>query len=502
MTEHPVVAAPEAPADVRMRAYRFALDPTGSQLIALSQHAGAARWAYNHAIAVKFAALDAKTAAAEALIDGGAEPAAAYAAVRESHPIPTKPAIQKAWNRLKGDDRAGVDGVSPWFHQVSTYAFQSAFGDADTAWKNWWASRTGKRAGGRVGRPRFKKKHHARDSFRIHHDVKKPTIRPDGYRRLTIPRLGSIRLHSTAKPLCRAIGRGVVIQSVTISRGGHRWYASVLIKEPAVAVAPTKRQKKAGPVGVDIGVHHLAALSTGAIIDNPRHLKTARRRLLKAQRALSRTEKGSQRRRRAARTVARRHHEIAERRATTLHTLTKRLATGWQTVAVEDLNVTGITSSARGTLAEPGRSVRAKSGLNRAILDVSPAELVRQLQYKTSWNGSALAMCDRWFPSSKTCSACGTVKAKLFLSERVFQCATCGLTLDRDVNAARNIAAYAAVAPGTEETKTARRADIRPPTPVDGSPRRSGKTTTVATLPEQSRSRPKLAPARKFPLVS
>lgn len=132
-------------------------------------------------------------------------------------------------------------------------------------------------------------------------------------------------------------------------------------------------------------------------------------------------------------------------------------------MAVEDLNVAGMTASARGTVDKPGRNVRAKAGLNRSILDVAPGELRRQLEYKTSWYGSTVAVCDRWYPSSKTCSNCGTVKPKLSLGERVFHCATCGLTLNRDVNAARCIAANAVVASGMGETKNARRIGTGPP---------------------------------------
>lgn len=440
-----------------LRAYRFALDLTGAQLSAVRQHAGASRWAYNYALGVKFAALEARTAAIQTAVAAGV----ADKEARKSAPrVPTKLAIQWQHNRIKGDARTGVDGVSPWWYTVSTYAFQSAFIDADAAWKNWLDSLTGKRKGRPLQKPKFKAKHRCRDSFRIHHDVTTPTIRPDsGYRRLIVPRLGSLRVHDSTKRLCRALKRGGIVQSVTISRGGHRWYASVLVKtaDPVQAVA-TRRQRDAGIVGVDLGVTKLAALSTGEVVDNPRHLAAGRRRLLSAQRALSRTQRGSNRRSRAARKVGRIHHQIAERRATALHTLTKRLATGWQTVAVEDLNVAGMTRSAKGTVDKPGTNVKAKSGLNRVILDASPGELRRQLAYKTAWYGSRLAVIDRWFASTQTCSACGA-RAKLTLADRVYRCAVCGLVMDRDVNAAINLAAQAAVAPGMGETQTARRAD-------------------------------------------
>lgn len=492
--------------DVELRAYKFALDTTPAQLTMLRQHAGAARWAYNHALGVKFAALDERKTVIVGLVEQGLDPKAAAA---QAPKIPTKPAIQKALNETKGDDRRGVDGDCSWWHTVSTYAFQSAFADADTAWKNWLASLTGKRAGRTLGAPRFKSKHRSRDSFRIHHDVNNPTIRPDdGYRRIIVPRLGSLRVHDSTKRLKRAIDRGAVIQSVTISRGGHRWYASILVKAPAAHTSTTRRQRQAGTVGVDLGVHHLAALSTGDIIDNPRHLAAGQKRLTKAQRALSCTEKGSNRRRRAAARVGRRHHEIAERRATTLHTLTKHLATSWATVAIEDLNIAGMTRSARGTIDNPGTNVRAKSGLSRAILDTSPGELRRQLTYKTGWYGSTLALCDRWFPSSQQCCKC-QVRTKLRLSQRVFNCPACGHgPIDRDVHAAQNIATHAvAVASDTGETLTARRGTEAAPTSVG---RRRGavdagrphRQTGAATSVEQSTDHLRHAYQRTLPLVS
>ena len=119
--------------------------------------------------------------------------------------------------------------------KFSTYAFQSALADADKAWRNWLASLSGRRAGRRIGYPRFKKKGRSRDSVRLHHDVKHPTIRLDGYRRLMVPRIGSIRLHESGKRLRRYLTRTVgQIQSATLSRSGKHWYASVLVKIPAL----------------------------------------------------------------------------------------------------------------------------------------------------------------------------------------------------------------------------------------------------------------------------
>lgn len=463
-----------------LRAFRFALDPTPAQEETLRRYAGAARWAFNHALAAKVAAHEEWRNQIAAIVETGVPEDVARKQVKV--PIPTKPAIQKAWNQVKGDSRTGEDGCCPWWHEVNTYCFQSAFADADAAWKNWLDSLTGRRAGRRVGYPRFKKKGRSRDSFRIHHDVKKPGIRLVTYRRLRIPKLGEVRLHDSAKRLARLIDRSeAIVQSVTVSRGGHRWYASVLCKVTVeLPDRPTRRQAAAGTIGVDLGVTHLMALSQEVdlgqgptqLVDNPRYLKATLRRLRRAQQALSRTEKGSARREKAKRRVARLHGQVAERRATFLHGITKRLATGFHTVAIEDLNVTGMTRSAKGTIEAPGKNVRAKAGLNRAILDASPGEIRRQLTYKTSWYGSALAICDRWFPSSRTCSACGEQNPRLTLADRVFVCPSCGLAMNRDINAARNIAVHAVIAPtsgavasGKGETLNARGASVSPSIP-------------------------------------
>ncbi|TXI55762.1 RNA-guided endonuclease InsQ/TnpB family protein [Mycolicibacterium mageritense] len=487
-----------------LRAYRFALDLTAAQTASVRQHAGATRWAFNHALAIKLAALQQRQAVIAELVAAGVDE---KAAARQAPRIPTKPQIQRELNQAKGDSRTGADGLCPWWWTVSTYAFQSALADADHAWSNWLSSITGQRAGRRVGRPRFKCKNRSRDSFRIHHDVKNPTIRLDtGSRRIIVPRLGSLRTHDSTKRLRRALDRGAVVQSVTISRGGHRWYASILVKATVEGVRPSKAQKRAGTVGVDLGVHTLAALSTGELVANPRHLNASQRRIAAAQRALSRTKKGSNRRVRAARLLGRRHHELAQQRASTLHQLTKKLATGWSVVAIEDLNVAGMTRSARGTLDSPGRNIRAKAGLNRAVLDVSPGEIRRQLTYKTDWYGSQLAICPRFYPSTQTCSACGA-RAKLTLADRVFHCTACDFgPIDRDLNAARNIAANAVVAPGSGETQNARRADPRRPPQVGPCPRPAVKRedhhhTVVATSVEQSTDLHNARPA-EYPLVS
>ncbi|MFJ3673816.1 RNA-guided endonuclease InsQ/TnpB family protein [Streptomyces sp. NPDC090106] len=472
-----------------LRAFKFTLDPTPAQVEALSRHAGAARWAFNHALGVKVAAHQQWRREVQVLVDQGVPETEARKKVRV--PVPTKPAIQKHLNQIKGDSRQGglAEGVfgperpCPWWHEVNTYAFQSAFIDADRAWTNWLDSLRGARAGRPVGYPRFKKKGRAREAFRLHHDVKRPGIRLEGHRRLLLPRIGTVRLHDAARRMARLIGRGeAVVQSVTVSRAGHRWYASVLCKVTTdLPDRPTRRQQDRGRVGVDLGVKHLAVLSqplnpgddASRFVANPRHVRQAEHRLAKAQKALARTQKGSARRTKARQRVARLHHDVAVRRSTVLHAMTKQLATRFAEIAIEDLNVAGMTRTARGTLDKTGRRVKQKAGLNRAILDTSPGELRRQLTYKTCWYGSTLAVLDRWWPSSKTCSACGWQNPRLTLADRTFHCTNCTLTLNRDLNAASNIAAHAVpvdrpVAPGRGETQNARGAPTRPPGPRAG----------------------------------
>ncbi|WP_344093003.1 RNA-guided endonuclease TnpB family protein, partial [Nocardiopsis composta] len=374
-----------------LRAFKFALDPTPAQREKFSRCAGAARLAYNFALGRKQEAHRQREALIAHLRSQGMEQDEAKARVKIK--IPGKQQVYELFQELRGGPGQGPGGIAPWHREVLSHCFQSAWIDADQAWKNWSDSVAGRRAGPPVGYPRFKKKNRSRDSFRLYHAVGAPTFRLESYRRLHLgSRLGTVRLHDSGKRMHRLIASGAaVVKSVTISCGGQRWYASVLCRVATDLPAPTRRQRQNGRVGVDVGGKHLAALSQPLqgreLIDNPRHLRRAARRLKKAQRALSRTRKGSARRRRAVARVGRLHHAVAQQRATALHTLSKGLATTFSCVAIEDLNVAGMTRSARGTAQKPGSKVRAKAGLNRSVLDAAPGELRRQLQYKMSRAG-------------------------------------------------------------------------------------------------------------------
>ena len=316
--------------------------------------------------------------------------------------------------------------------EVSKEAFNTGLDALARGLRNWAESHNGKRVGRPVGFPRFKSRRRTTPSVRFTTGAIR--IEP-GRMHVVLPRLGRLKLHESARKLARRIEAGTArIMSATVRRDGGRWHVSYTVEVERAERSPAR---PGSTVGVDVGIKHLAVLSTGELVPNPRHLATAQARLRALGRALSRKtgpewrtgRRASNRWRRAAARLARAHARVANLRRDGLHKLTTRLAREHGTVVVEDLNVTGMLANRR---------------LARHIADAGFAEIRRQLAYKTTWNGGRLLVADRWYPSSKTCSGCGTVKTKLALSEREYECQACGLVLDRDFNAARNLAALAA----------------------------------------------------------
>ncbi|MFC5815395.1 RNA-guided endonuclease TnpB family protein [Nonomuraea harbinensis] len=222
--------------------------------------------------------------------------------------------------------------------------------------------------------------------------------------------------------------------------------------------AERKPSRPDAVLGVDLGVKMLAVFSDGrAPAENPKHLASALRKLRRASRSVSRKvgpdrrtgQRPSNRWRRANAHRNQVHHQVVAPRLDAIHKLTASLTREYGTIVVEDLNVSGM--------------VRHRK-LARAVSDAGFGEIRRQLACKTAWNGGNLVVANRWFPSSKTCSGCGAVKAKLPLRVRTFTCESCGLTLDRDVNAAINLASLVKhVAGSGPETLTGRGADRRSP---------------------------------------
>jgi putative transposase len=399
-----------------MQAYRFALDLTPAQARDALAHAGAARVAHNWALARVKAVLEQRAAERSyGVPEGDLTPSLSW----------SLPGLRKAWNAVKGE-------VAPWWPEVSKEAFNTGLDALARGLKNWSGSRTGTRAGRTMGFPRFKSRRRTTPSIRF----TTGTIRVEPDRtHVVLPRLGRLKLHESARKLARRLEAGTArILSATVRREGGRWFVAFTVEVERQVTTPAR---PGSVVGVDVGITHLAVLSTGDLVPNPRHLDAARDRLRALGREVSRKhgpdrrtgQRASQRWLRAAGRVGRAHARVANLRRDGLHQLTTRLAAEYGTVVVEDLNVAGMLRNRR---------------LARRIADAGFAELRRQLGYKTVWHGGRLLVADRWFPSSKTCSGCGVVKTKLALSERMYRCDACGLTLDRDLNAARNLAALAA----------------------------------------------------------
>ena len=187
---------------------------------------------------------------------------------------------------------------------------------------------------------------------------------------------------------------------------------------------------------------NLATLSDGTVIPNPRALGARLKAMRKAQQALSRKVKGSARREKAKERAARLYARVTDARMDAINRVMSTIARRCSVVCIEDLNVAGMVKNRH---------------LARSLSDAALGEFRRQLEYKTARNGAVLRVVDRWYPSSKTCSNCGAVKAKLSLSERVFNCDACGLSIDRDLNAAINIC----VAGSAPETLNACGGDVR-----------------------------------------
>lgn len=432
------------------QAFRFELDPNDHTRSALASHCGASRFTYNWGLGVVSDRLEATHALTVLAIRQGASVAEAGLWARElTGPVPwSLPALRRTWNAHKAE-------VAPWWAENSKEAYSSGLDGLARVLANFFDSRTGKRKGSVVGFPARKKKGRRR-SCRF-------TTGAIGLvddRHVKLPRIGRVRTKEEATKLRQLLDDDRArILSATVSGEAGRWFVSFTCEVERLDL-PAKEPDAV--VGVDLGVKNLAVLSTGEVVENPKALGRYQRRMKRLQRELSRREAGSKRHRRTKQKLSSCHRKVANVRKDALHKLTSGLATTYGTVVVEDLNVAGMTAApARvengdGTYAHNGR--RSKAGLNRAVLDVSPGELRRQLTYKFPWHGGRLVVADRFFPSSKICSSCGETKANLSLDERTYSCDHCGLVMDRDYNAALNLAAYGrrVVAVSGTETLNAR----------------------------------------------
>ncbi|GAB3961450.1 RNA-guided endonuclease TnpB family protein [Actinoallomurus acanthiterrae] len=292
-----------------------------------------------------------------------------------------------------------------FLNEVSCVPLQQALRHLQTAFMNFFAKQ--------AKYPRFKAKKKSRKSA----EYTRSAFRfRDG--ELTLAKM----TESLAIVWSRPLPDGIEPSTVTVSQdSAGRWYVSLLVEDPTITPLPATD----AVVGVDAGLDHLLTMSTEEKITNPRHERKDRKRLARAQRELSRKAKGSANRENARRKVARVHARIADRRRDLLHKLTTRLVRENQTIVIEDLTV---------------RNMLKNRSLSRAISDAAWREFRSMLEYKARWYGRQVIVVDRWFPSSKLCSACGTLQMAMPLGVREWTCA-CGITHDRDVNAAKNLLA-------------------------------------------------------------
>jgi putative transposase len=417
------------------QAYRFALDPSPAQERSLRSHAGAARFAWNWALR---------------------KCKDRYSAEKKWY---SASELHRLWNAEKK-----ADPTLAWWHENSKCAYQESFRDLDRTLRDYVKSKRGERKGRQLGFPRFKKRGKTRDSFRLTGALhcKRASV--------TLPRLGTIATHESTRKLARRLESGTArILSATVSRTAQRWYVAFTVE--VERHIPQRHSRPGTAVGIDLGVKtHITAVDSAGnviILTGAKPLAARLRRLRRASRAHARKQRGSKNRGESAARLARLHAHIANVRTDSLHKATTMLAKRYETIVVEDLNVGGMTRNHR---------------LARAVMDQGFRMTRGLLAYKTTWNGGALAVADRWFPSSKACSGCGAAKAKLALSERVYQCDTCGLVIDRDVNAARNLLNLAA---SGAESINARGGTVRPrpawpvPSNLELGTRQRGKTGTA-----------------------
>jgi putative transposase len=359
-------------------AHRIALDPNNVQATYFANASGVARFAYNWALA---------------------EWKRQYEAWKADHGLP-KPSQQSLRRQLNAIKREQF----PWMLKVTKCAPQMAIIQLGQAFQNFFA--------GRARFPRFRKKG-VHDRFTLTNDQ----FDIDGSR-IRIPNLGWVRMRESL----RFAGK---LMSATISRVADRWFVSITVDTPGSSHLP--KAENQGAVGVDLGVSALATLSTGEVIHGPKAHTALLARLKRLSSSLSRKQKGSANRAKAKARLARLHARIGHIRQDALHKLTTDLTRRFHTIGIEDLNVRGMARNRH---------------LARSIMDIGFFEVRRQLQYKAAMRGGVVVVADRFFASSKTCSACGHRLDDLPLSVREWTCHECGSIHDRDVNAARNLLAY------------------------------------------------------------
>ncbi|WP_067539450.1 RNA-guided endonuclease InsQ/TnpB family protein [Nocardia crassostreae] len=411
--------------------YSYRIDPTPCQRLALARAFGCARVVYNDALRIR----------------------------QDAHqlglPYPTDGELsrQVITAAKKTPERA-------WLSEVSAAVLQQALADANVAFRNFFASLSGKRKGPKLGPPRHRSRKDNRQAIRF---TKNAPFSITETGRLRLSKIGDIRVRwSRDLPAAPS--------SVTIIKdAAGRYFASFVIDVTADPL-PTAGDE----TGIDLGLEHFAVLADGRKIDSPKFLRRAEAKLRRLQKSLSRKEKGSSNRGKARVRVARQHAKVADARREFHHQLSTRLIRENQAVYVENLAVNGLV----------------RTRLAKSVHDAGWSAFVNMLEYKARLYGRAFGKVDRWFPSTRTCSACGVVGAAKPLRVREWACG-CGAVHDRDIDAANNI-----LAAGRTERLNACGGQVRPgviPAPAgEAGSHRGAEMSTVENLrPPGRRARQK-----------
>ncbi len=313
-----------------------------------------------------------------------------------------------------------------WLNDVSAVVLQQAQADLNAAYRNFFASIKGRRKGPKSNPPRFRSRKDHRQAIRFTANARFKVL-PNG--KLRLPKIGDVPVR-WSRPLPSEPSSVTVIQD-----SAGRYFASFVIE-----AGPGALQRTESVIGIDLGLKHFAILSDGRKIASPRFLRRAEKKLRRAQRALSRKQEDSRNRDKARLKVAGAHARVADARRDFHHQLSTALIRDNQAVAVEDLAVRGL----------------ARTRLAKSVHDAGWSGFVAMLEYKARLHGRAFIKIGRFEPTTRTCSACGIKDGPKPLHVRAWQCPACGVWLDRDVNAAVNVAKAAGLA------VTACRTQVRP----------------------------------------
>ena len=388
------------------QAYRYAIDPTPEQANLLRSHIGGSRFAYNALLGLVKANWDENRSRKEA----GEE------VLKEDYLGTSHFDLLYLWVKHRNE-------LAPWWAANGSSTYNDAAQRLSRAFANWRK--------GTAKFPTYKRRGNS-GSVRFMNT----SVRLSDAHHVRIARIGEVKAYESMRKMHRHLGRGTGrIVAATLSQTSGRWWVSFTVE--VQRVIPTTRPPER-VIGVDVGI---TTLYTGAApdgseilhVENPRNLVASAQRLARAQRVASRRQgpkKGvapSNRWRRANARVQQIHADVANARKNLIRETTTNLAKHYDRIVIEDLNVKGM--------------VRNHS-IAKHISDASWSEFRRQLEYKTAWYGSELVVADRFYPSSKTCSTCGAVKAKLSLGEREYTCEGCNLVIGRDLNAAINLARW------------------------------------------------------------